>query len=352
MSDNQKWSILQGDALKVLGTFAPNTFDAVITDPPYASGGRTQTEKNKSTARKYSSMGENAPPPFDGDAKDQRSWTRWAAEWLYEARKVCKSGAPVCMFIDWRQLPAATDALQWAGWIWRGTAVWDKGNSRPQKGRFRQQAEYIVWGSNGDMPISRPVPCLPGVFKYPKILATCRSYNIGLNIIVQNIQNIKALYEKEWESIIGNCDTLLFLGGGNEPTSLEFVVKLLGKETLATRTRGQTKGRNGSSSTNFQQTGRELMTLDEVRKLGTNQAILFIRGESPVLDEKYNIKNHPNIRLTVDGKAKPYVHKPQGAPNYALPDLPYEFKSLDDYEFINMEESEHEETEKEDDAES
>ena len=70
------------------------------------------------------------------------------------------------MFIDWRQLPAATDALQWAGWIWRGTAVWDKGNSRPQKGRFRQQAEYIVWGSNGDMPLSRPVPCLPGVFKY------------------------------------------------------------------------------------------------------------------------------------------------------------------------------------------
>ena len=88
MSVNQKWSILQGDALKVLGTFAPNTFDAVITDPPYASGGRTQAEKNKSTARKYSSMGENAPPPFDGDAKDQRSWTRWAAEWLYEARKV------------------------------------------------------------------------------------------------------------------------------------------------------------------------------------------------------------------------------------------------------------------------
>ena len=86
---------------------------------------------------------------------------------------------------------------------------------------------------------------------YPKILATCRSYNIGLNIIVQNIQQIKALYEKEWESIIGNCDTLLFLGGGNEPTSLEFIVKLLGKETIATRTRGQTKGRSGSSSTNF-----------------------------------------------------------------------------------------------------
>ena len=166
MNDEKKWEIIQGDALKVLSSFVPGTFDAVITDPPYASGGRTQSEKNQSTAKKYSSMGENAPPPFEGDAKDQRSWTRWAAEWLYEARKVSKPGAPVCMFIDWRQLPAATDALQWAGWIWRGTAVWDKGNSRPQKGRFRQQAEYIVWGSNGDMPLSRPVSCLPGVFKY------------------------------------------------------------------------------------------------------------------------------------------------------------------------------------------
>lgn len=177
---------------------------------------------------------------------------------------------------------------------------------------------------------------------YPKILATCRSYNIGLNIIVQNVQQIKALYEKEHESIIGNCDTLLFLGGGNEPASLEFIVKLLGRETLATRTRGLTKGRNGSSTTNYQQTGRDLMTIDEVRKLDTHKAILFIRGENPVLDKKYNIKRHPNIKLTTDGKAKPYIHKPQGAPDYALPDLPYAFRSLDDYEFIDMEETKHE----------
>ena len=180
---------------------------------------------------------------------------------------------------------------------------------------------------------------------YPKILATCRSYNIGLNIIVQNVQQIKALYEKEHESIIGNCDTLLFLGGGNEPASLEFIVKLLGRETLATRTRGLTKGRNGSSTTNYQQTGRDLMTVDEVRKLNTHKAILFIRGEDPVLDKKYNIKRHPNIKLTTDGKAKPYIHKPQGVPDYALPDLPYAFKSLNDYEFIDMEENEHEQTE-------
>ncbi len=90
MNDNPKWEIIHGDALKVLPQFAPDTFDAVITDPPYASGGRTPAEKNRSTAKKYSSMGENAPPPFDGDAKDQRSWTRWAAEWLYDARKACK----------------------------------------------------------------------------------------------------------------------------------------------------------------------------------------------------------------------------------------------------------------------
>lgn len=180
---------------------------------------------------------------------------------------------------------------------------------------------------------------------YPKILATCRSYNIGLNIIVQNVQQIKALYEKEHESIIGNCDTLLFLGGGNEPASLEFIVKLLGRETLATRTRGLTKGRNDSSTTNYQQTGRDLMTVDEVRKLDTNKAILFIRGEDPVIDRKYNLKRHPNIKLTSDGKAKPYIHKPQGVPDYALPDLPYAFKSLNDYEFIDMEENEHEQTE-------
>lgn len=177
---------------------------------------------------------------------------------------------------------------------------------------------------------------------YPKVLATCRSYNIGINIIVQNIQSIKALYKDEWEGIIGNCDTLLFLGGGNEPTSLEFVSKLLGKETVHTRTRGQTKGRSGSSSVNFQQTGRDLMTPDEIRMLPTNDALLFIRGEKPVRDKKYNIKKHPNVRRTADGRAKPYIHNPP-VPDYTLPDLPYEFRTLDDYTFLE-DEYENEET--------
>ena len=177
---------------------------------------------------------------------------------------------------------------------------------------------------------------------YPKVLATCRSYNIGINIIVQNIQSIKALYKDEWEGIIGNCDTLLFLGGGNEPTSLEFVSKLLGKETVHTRTRGQTKGRSGSSSVNFQQTGRDLMTPDEIRMLPTNDALLFIRGEKPVWDKKYDIKKHPNVRRTADGRAKPYIHNPP-VPDYMLPDLPYEFRTLDDYTFLE-DEYENEET--------
>lgn len=177
---------------------------------------------------------------------------------------------------------------------------------------------------------------------YPKVLATCRSYNIGINIIVQNIQSIKALYKDEWEGIIGNCDTLLFLGGGNEPTSLEFVSKLLGKETVHTRTRGQTKGRSGSSSVNYQQTGRDLMTPDEIRMLPTNDALLFIRGEKPVRDKKYDIKKHPNVRRTADGRAKPYIHNPP-VPNYTLPDLPYEFRTLDDYTFLE-DEYENEET--------
>lgn len=176
---------------------------------------------------------------------------------------------------------------------------------------------------------------------YPKVLATCRSYNIGINIIVQNIQSIKALYKDEWEGIIGNCDTLLFLGGGNEPTSLEFVSKLLGKETVHTRTRGRTKGRSGSSSVNFQQTGRDLMTPDEIRMLPTNDALLFIRGEKPVRDKKYDIKKHPNVRRTADGEAKPYIHNPLPVPDYSLPDLPYEFRTLDDYTFL---EDEHEES--------
>lgn len=180
---------------------------------------------------------------------------------------------------------------------------------------------------------------VPQPDSYPKVLATCRSYNIGIDIIVQNIQSIKARYRDEYQSIIGNCDTLLFLGGGNEPESLEFMSKLLGKETISIRTRGQTRGRSGSSSINYQLTGRELMTPDEIRRMPTREALLLIRGESPVRDKKYDIKKHPNYRYTQDGGAKPYIHNPPPVTDYALTDLPYVFRTLDDYTFL---EDEHE----------
>ena len=159
--------VIHGDALHIMRGMQDATFDAVITDPPYSSGASTLAGKQASTASKYCNIKrDNILPDFEGDAKDQRSWTNWCAEWLHEAKRLSKPGAPICVFTDWRQLPSLTDALQWAGWCWRGTAAWDKLNSRPQKGRFRNQCEYIVWGSNGAMPVDRPVPVLPGVFRH------------------------------------------------------------------------------------------------------------------------------------------------------------------------------------------
>lgn len=161
------WTILHGDSMQIIRNIKSGVFDAVITDPPYSSGGAKPSEKNRSTNQKYSSMDPaKALPDFDGDQKDQLSWLFWAAAWLAEARRTCKQGGVLCVFIDWRMLPSLALAIQWAGWIWRGVAVWDKMTSRPQKGRFRQQTEYIVWASNGPMPIDRPVGCLPGVFRH------------------------------------------------------------------------------------------------------------------------------------------------------------------------------------------
>ncbi|MDL2294749.1 site-specific DNA-methyltransferase [Ruminococcaceae bacterium OttesenSCG-928-D13] len=158
--------IIHGDVLKILPQFPDGLFGGIITDPPYASGALDQNAKQRATSVKYSSAKpDNALPDFEGDAKDQRSWTHWMTEWLAEARRACVPGAPICMFIDWRQLPSMTDALQWAGWIWRGVLAWDKTNCRPQRGRFRQQAEFVVWGSNGHMHADRKAPILPGVFR-------------------------------------------------------------------------------------------------------------------------------------------------------------------------------------------
>lgn len=142
---------------------------------------------------------------------------------------------------------------------------------------------------------------------FDKILSVMRSRGVSVSIILQNLAQLKALFEKQWESIVGNCDEFLYLGG-NEQSTHKYVSELLGKETIDTNTYGQSKGRSGNYSTNYQISGRELLTPDEVRMLDNRYAILFIRGERPVMDFKYDILKHPNIALTADGKAKPYQH--------------------------------------------
>lgn len=142
---------------------------------------------------------------------------------------------------------------------------------------------------------------------FDKILSVMRSRSVSVSIILQNLAQLKALFEKQWESIIGNCDEFLYLGG-NEQSTHKYVSELLGKSTIDTNTYGKSEGRSGSYSTNYQISGRELLTPDEVRMLDNRYAILFIRGERPVLDFKYDILKHPNVALTADGKAGVYEH--------------------------------------------
>jgi len=142
---------------------------------------------------------------------------------------------------------------------------------------------------------------------FDKILSVMRSRGVSVSIILQNLAQLKALFEKQWESIVGNCDEFLYLGG-NEQSTHKYVSELLGKETLDTNTYGKSTGRSGNYSTNYQQTGRELLTPDEVRMLDNQYALLFVRGERPVQDFKYDILRHPNVALTADGKADVYRH--------------------------------------------
>lgn len=142
---------------------------------------------------------------------------------------------------------------------------------------------------------------------FDKILSVMRSRGVSVSIILQNLAQLKALFEKQWESIVGNCDEFLYLGG-NEQSTHKYVSELLGKETIDTNTYGKSTGHSGNYSTNYQISGRELMTPDEVRLLDNRYAILFIRGERPIKDFKYDILKHPNVSLTADGKADVYRH--------------------------------------------
>ena len=153
---------------------------------------------------------------------------------------------------------------------------------------------------------------LPG---FTRELATMRSRSISASVIIQNMAQIKELYKDSWETIPGNCDTILYLGG-NESSTHKYVSEMLGKATIDTKTHGQTKGKSGSYSTNFQMSGRELLTPDEVRKLDNRYALLFIRGASPVVDEKYDLMHHPAISHSSLGGAAPYIHHGTKPPIY------------------------------------
>lgn len=185
---------------------------------------------------------------------------------------------------------------------------------------------------------------------FDKILSVMRSRGVSVSIILQNLAQLKALFEKQWESIVGNCDEFLYLGG-NEQSTHKYVSELLGKETIDTNTFGKSSGRSGNYSTNYQISGRELLTPDEVRMLDNQYAILFIRGERPVMDFKYDILKHPDVALTADGKADVYRHgevkddvatisameiDPNKVPEKELLETNYELLSEEDFEAANQ----------------
>ena len=185
----------------------------------------------------------------------------------------------------------------------------------------------------GKLPI--PVHCIMDEWAnvalpddFDKILATMRSRSISCSIIVQNMSQIKALFKDSHESLVGNCDELLYLGG-NEKETHKYLSELLGKETIDTNTYGQTKGKSGSYSTNFQQSGRELLMPDEVRLLDNDYALLFVRGEHAVMDRKYDLLKHPNIKDTEDGGSKPY--------DYAQAPLAHDVPALDETRYEDYE---------------
>ena len=182
---------------------------------------------------------------------------------------------------------------------------------------YTQIFQQLFWLADHKYGGSLPVPVhflmdefsnvsLPDDFS--KVLAVMRSRGVFVSIILQNIAALKALFEKEWESILGNCDELLYLGGNETSTHKLIAESYLGKETIDTNTYGKSTGRSGNYSTNYQNTGRELLDAAEVRMLDNRYALLFIRGERPIMDEKIDLLKLPNVALTTDGKGKPYEH--------------------------------------------
>ena len=158
--------LLGGDALAVLRELPTASVDAIITDPPYSSGGMVRGDRaTPGTHGKYQGDAVNHKPEFSGDSRDQRAYQYWSAIWFGQALRVCRPGGLCLTFTDWRQLPATSDAFQSGGWVWRGLVPWYKPNTRPQLGRFTAQCEYVIWGSNGALPVDRAARTFPGFYQ-------------------------------------------------------------------------------------------------------------------------------------------------------------------------------------------
>lgn len=166
------------DCLEGLREIPDGSVDLVLTDPPYSSGGAFSGDRRSRTAVKYTGSYGNISdlPDFSGDNMDQRGFMEFSRQVFAKCREKTKPDGVIAVFIDWRNLPALTDALQAAGWVWRGIVVWHKPNGRPTKGRYRSEFEYVVWGSNGPMPFDRGVGCLPGYYKYNNVAAKDRQH--------------------------------------------------------------------------------------------------------------------------------------------------------------------------------
>lgn len=214
--------IYQGETLAVLPELQDGSVDAIITDPPYSSGGLGMASRQKTSSDKYQSSGiKREYPLMLGDCKDQRSFTAWATLWLSECWRIAKDGAPILLFSDWRQLPAMTDALQGGGWQWLGIVTWNKRSSRPQMGKFRNQCEYILFGSKGRFkPATRT--CLPSVYDFP-VIASHKVHIAG-----KPVNLLKALMEIAPEKAL-ILDP--FIGGGSTAlAALETGRKCIGIE--------------------------------------------------------------------------------------------------------------------------
>jgi site-specific DNA-methyltransferase (adenine-specific) len=199
------------DCMEGMAAIPDGTVDLVLTDPPYSSGGAFSGDRKSRTSTKYTSTEHNgaaALADFSGDSMDQRGFMEFTRQVFAKAREKTKPEGVIAVFIDWRNLPALCDSLQAAGWVWRGIAAWHKPNGRPQKGRYRSEFEFVVWGSNGPMPFDRGVGCLPGYYKYPNVASKDRQHQTEKPLqLIQDLMEIVPAGATVLDPFIGSGTT-------------------------------------------------------------------------------------------------------------------------------------------------